>query len=83
MADNLKPDQIITGDCTEVLGQLPEASVDLVFADPPYNLQLSHDLWRPNRTRVGAVEDAWDKFTSFEEYDRIHAPAGSPVAGVS
>ena len=62
---------ILHGDCTEVLAQLPENSVDLVFADPPYNLQLSQELWRPNRTRVEAVEDAWDKFTSFEEYDRF------------
>ena len=69
MTENLKSNQIIPGDCLEVLAQLPENSVDMVFADPPYNLQLSQDLWRPNRTRVGAVEDAWDKFTSFEEYD--------------
>jgi modification methylase len=69
MTENLKPDQIIPGDCIKVLAQLPENSVDMVFADPPYNLQLSQDLWRPNRTRVEAVEDAWDKFTSFEAYD--------------
>jgi site-specific DNA-methyltransferase (adenine-specific) len=62
---------ILHGDCVEVLAQIPENSVDLVFADPPYNLQLSQELWRPNRTRVRAVEDAWDKFTSFEEYDRF------------
>ena len=71
MVDNLLLDTILPGDCTEVLAQLPENSVDLVFADPPYNLQLSQELWRPNRTRVGAVEDAWDKFSSFEEYDRF------------
>ncbi len=64
-------DTILPGDCTEVLEQLPENSVDLVFADPPYNLQLSQELWRPNRTRVAAVEDGWDKFASFEEYDQF------------
>src|SRR5512136_1440897 len=65
------PDTILPGDSIEILGQLPENSVDLVFADPPYNLQLSQELWRPNQTRVDAVEDAWDKFESFEEYDRF------------
>jgi site-specific DNA-methyltransferase (adenine-specific) len=64
-------DLIIPGDCIEILAQLPENSADVVFADPPYNLQLSQQLWRPNRTRVAAVEDAWDKFSSFDEYDRF------------
>ena len=71
MMITMKYDQIIHGDCLEVLAQLPENSVDLVFADPPYNLQLSQRLWRPNRTRVEAVNDAWDKFNSFEEYDKF------------
>lgn len=62
---------ILCGDCIELLAQLPEASVDLVFADPPYNLQLSQELWRPNRTHVKAVKDTWDKFTSFQEYDQF------------
>jgi len=69
--DNIPLDTILPGDCIEILAQLPENSVDLVFADPPYNLQLSQELWRPNRTHVEAVEDAWDKFTSFEEYDQF------------
>jgi modification methylase len=69
--NNFPLNTILPGDCTEVLAQLPENSIDLVFADPPYNLQLSQELWRPNRTHVGAVEDAWDKFTSFEEYDQF------------
>ena len=69
--ENLPLDTILPGDCIEILAQLPENSVDMVFADPPYNLQLSQELWRPNRTRVGAVQDAWDKFTSFEDYDRF------------
>ena len=51
------------------MASLPEKSVDLVFADPPYNLQLSQDLWRPNMTRVDAVDDDWDRFGSFEAYD--------------
>jgi modification methylase len=68
---NYSFDTIITGDCLEILPQLPEKSVDLVFADPPYNLQLSKELWRPNQTRVAAVEDGWDKFQNFEEYDRF------------
>jgi len=61
--------QIITGDCVEVLDSLPENSVDLIFADPPYNLQLRNDLYRPNMTKVDAVDDGWDRFDSFEEYD--------------
>ncbi len=62
-------DKILLGDCTEILNSLPEKSIDLIFADPPYNLQLSQELWRPNLTRVDAVDDAWDQFPSFEDYD--------------
>ncbi|MFO7623629.1 MAG: site-specific DNA-methyltransferase, partial [Anaerolineales bacterium] len=62
-------DQVIQGDCREVLRSLPENSVDLVFADPPYNLQLQGDLRRPNNTLVDAVDDEWDRFASFAEYD--------------
>jgi len=62
-------DQVILGDCVEVLAQLPERSVDLIFADPPYNLQLRQELWRPNLTRVDAVNEDWDRFASFAEYD--------------
>ena len=71
MTDTLKPDLILSGDCIELLASLPEASVDLVFADPPYNLQLSQELYRPNLTKVDAVDDGWDKFASFEEYDEF------------
>lgn len=67
--ENLLLDTILLGDCIEILAHLPENSVDLVFADPPYFLQLSQELWRPNRTRVDAVTDEWDKFASFDEYD--------------
>lgn len=60
---------IIQGDCTRELKKIPDASVDLIFADPPYNLQLGGALYRANQTKVDAVNDAWDKFESFEEYD--------------
>jgi DNA modification methylase len=62
-------EKILLGDCLEVLYTLPENSVDLIFADPPYNLQLQNTLWRPNSTRVNGVEDDWDQFTNFIEYD--------------
>jgi DNA modification methylase len=68
-SSTLPVDQILRGDCVEVLASLPENSIDLVFADPPYNLQLQQELWRPNMTRVDGVDDAWDKFGSFAEYD--------------
>ena len=64
-------DRIITGNCTQVLKTLPEKSVDVVFADPPYNLQLEKELWRPNATKVSGVNDGWDRFSSFESYDRF------------
>ena len=65
-------DQILLGDCVEQLGKLPDESVDLVFADPPYNLQLERELLRPNNnSRVDGVSQDWDKFDSFEAYDRF------------
>ncbi len=62
-------DTIIRGDCVAALEALPDRSVDLIFADPPYNLQLGGDLRRPDHSRVDAVDDAWDRFASFEAYD--------------
>lgn len=62
---------ILAGDCVEVMNSLPEGSVDLIFADPPYNLQLRGDLHRPDNSRVDAVDDAWDQFGSFAAYDRF------------
>ena len=62
-------DRIIVGDCIEELQKLPSKSVDLVFADPPYNLQLGGDLHRPDNSKVDAVDDDWDRFASFEAYD--------------
>src|SRR5690606_26029126 len=64
-------DSILVGDCLAELKKLPDASVDLVFADPPYTLQLDGDLLRPNNTVVDGVDDAWDKFETFEAYDRF------------
>jgi modification methylase len=67
--DQLLTDRIIMGDCIEVMRTLPDGCVDLVFADPPYNLQLAHDLHRPEGGKVAAVDDDWDKFSSFAAYD--------------
>jgi site-specific DNA-methyltransferase (adenine-specific) len=68
---DLPLDQIIHGDCIEVLDSFPEKSIDLIFADPPYNLQLQKELWRPNLTRVDAVNDAWDQFSDLQAYDQF------------
>jgi DNA modification methylase len=64
-------DSIIWGDCLRVMRRWPRDSVDLIFADPPYNLQLKQTLIRPNRTVVDAVDDTWDQFRDFREYDRF------------
>src|SRR5262245_37727183 len=61
--------RILYGDCIAELTKLPAGSVDLVFADPPYNLQLQGDLKRPDDSRVDAVNDDWDKFSNFAAYD--------------
>jgi modification methylase len=61
--------QILDGDCVAAMRQLPDKSVDLVFADPPYNLQLGGDLNRPDGSHVDAVTDEWDRFDSFGTYD--------------
>jgi modification methylase len=64
-------DTIIQDDCVRAMAALPDKSIDLIFADPPYNLQLGGDLFRPEGGRVDAVDDAWDKFDSLEVYDRF------------
>jgi modification methylase len=61
--------QIIERDCVEAMRSLPDSCVDMIFADPPYNLQLGGDLFRPEGSRVDAVDDDWDKFDTFETYD--------------
>jgi site-specific DNA-methyltransferase (adenine-specific) len=70
-APGLPLNSILRGDCVEVLASLPENSIDLIFADPPYNLQLQNDLYRPDMTRVDAVNDGWDKFASLTDYDKF------------
>ncbi|MCL4350577.1 MAG: site-specific DNA-methyltransferase [Candidatus Thermoplasmatota archaeon] len=62
---------IINSDTVEGLKKIPSESMDLVFADPPYNLQLQNDLMRPNQTKVNAVRDDWDRFSSFSDYDNF------------
>ena len=64
-----EPARVITGDCVAEMAKLPAECVDLVFADPPYNLQLQSDLKRPDDSKVDAVDDDWDKFSSFKAYD--------------
>ncbi|MGH6990077.1 MAG: site-specific DNA-methyltransferase [Stellaceae bacterium] len=64
-------DVVLEGDCLDRMAELPSGSIDLVFADPPYNLQLNGELRRPNHSRVDGVEEAWDQFASFAEYDRF------------
>jgi modification methylase len=61
--------RIVLGDCVAELAKLPAESIDLVFADPPYNLQLQGDLKRPDDSLVDAVDDEWDRFSSFAAYD--------------
>ena len=68
-APELPVGQILDGDCVERLRELPDNSVDLVFADPPYNLQLGGDLNRPDGSHVDAVTNDWDRFDSFKTYD--------------
>ncbi len=64
-----KTNVIYSGDCIEAMNRLPENSVDLIFADPPYNMQLGGELHRPDNSRVDGVDDAWDRFDNFAAYD--------------
>ncbi|MBI4047634.1 MAG: site-specific DNA-methyltransferase [Devosia nanyangense] len=66
---SLPIDTILVGDCIDHMNALPAGSVDLIFADPPYNLQLAEGLTRPDQSKVDAVDDEWDKFESFAHYD--------------
>ena len=63
--------KIIQGTNYEILEKLPAKSIDLIFADPPYNLQLKNELYRPNQTKVEGVFDKWDKFNSLKSYDEF------------
>ena len=71
MAARKKSNRVLLGDCVDVMGAMDEASVDMVFADPPYNLQLAGELLRPNNTPVDGVEEDWDRFDGFAAYDRF------------
>ena len=64
-------DQILMDDCVAAMASLPDKSVDMIFADPPYNLQLGGDLYRPDGSQVDAVDDEWDKFDTFATYDKF------------
>lgn len=66
-----KSNKILLGDCIQIMRDLPAGSVDAIFADPPYNLQLAGELHRPNNTRVDGVDEDWDRFDSFAAYDRF------------
>ena len=72
-ASALPLNTILSGDCIEAMQSLPSECVDLIFADPPYNLQLRGDLHRPDNSKVDAVDDAWDQFSSFKAYDEFTA----------
>jgi modification methylase len=67
----MEPNKILVGDCVALMSAMPAASVDMVFADPPYNLQLSGELLRPNNTRVDGVDDDWDRFADLKVYDEF------------
>lgn len=69
--DKSQVNKVIKGDCVAAMNRLPEKSVDLIFADPPYNLQLGGDLTRPDNSKVDAVNDHWDQFASFAAYDKF------------
>ncbi|VAW14379.1 Type II restriction adenine-specific methylase [hydrothermal vent metagenome] len=71
LSASLPIDTILVGDCIKHMNALPAASVDLVFADPPYNLQLEQGLTRPDQSKVKGVDDHWDRFDSFADYDRF------------
>ncbi|MEC8572693.1 MAG: site-specific DNA-methyltransferase, partial [Pseudomonadota bacterium] len=70
-ASALPLNAILDGDCIEVMAGLPSNSVDMIFADPPYNLQLKGQLHRPDNSKVDAVDDHWDQFSSFGVYDKF------------
>ncbi|MDB2682744.1 site-specific DNA-methyltransferase [Alphaproteobacteria bacterium] len=69
----MEKNKIYTGDCVKIMNNLPQHSVDCIFADPPYNLQLGGDLHRPNNSKVDAVDNDWDQFESLKSYDDFTA----------
>ncbi len=71
MNNQIPLDQVLHGDCLEILPHIPSGSVDLIFADPPYNLQLRRELWRTELSKVVGVDHEWDRFSSLSEYDEF------------
>src|ERR1043166_8095914 len=67
----LKTNVILQGDCVELMNSLPAGSIDIIFADPPYNMQLGGELHRPDNSRVDGVDDEWDRFDNFAAYDKF------------
>ena len=63
--------ELFNSDCISLMQKIPDNSVDLIFADPPYNLQINNELLRPNNSKVDGVTEDWDKFSSFDEYDKF------------
>ena len=63
--------KIIYGDCLKELKKIPDKTFDLVFADPPYNMQIGEKLTRPDSSKVNGVNDKWDQFNSFKHYDEF------------
>ena len=68
---SIEADRLLRGDCISEMAKLPDACIDMIFADPPYNLQLGGDLFRPEGGRVDAVDNDWDKFDTLSSYDRF------------
>ena len=73
--------KIINGDSLKELKKIPDETFDIIFADPPYNLQLQNSLVRPDRSKVNAVNDKWDQFESFKTYDKFTKYAWNKNAG--
>ena len=71
MTGSILKNKIINGDSLVELKKIPDETFDLIFADPPYNLQLKNNLIRPDRSKVSAVNDKWDKFENFNSYDEF------------
>jgi len=63
--------KIIVGDCLEVMKKIKDNTFDMIFADPPYNMQLQNELYWPNNTKVDGVDDEWDQFGGFEDYNKF------------
>ena len=80
--------KILNGDCLRELRKIPDKTFDLIFADPPYNMQIGKKLTRPDSSRVNGVNDKWDQFNSFNHYDNLlhrqtfNVPTKSNIANI-